>query len=162
ESGVVRAGFACDSHAAEVDRKLAATVNNTDPDLSAFKKRGGKLLQYHGWNDQQISAQNSIDYHDTVVARMGGVGETDDFYRLFMVPGMLHCGGGRGTDRFDTIAAMEQWVERGVAPARIEASHITDGKVDRTRPLCPYPQVAFYSGSGSTDASANFSCRVQP
>jgi len=134
----------------------------TDPDLSAFKKRGGKLLQYHGWNDQQISAQNSIDYHDTVVARMGGVRETDDFYRLFMVPGMLHCGGGRGTDRFDTIAAMEQWVERGVAPARIEASHITDGKVDRTRPLCPYPQVAVYSGSGSTDASANFSCRVQP
>jgi len=131
-----------------------------DPDLSAFKKRGGKLLQYHGWNDQQISAQNSVNYRDTVMARMGGVSETDDFYRLFMVPGMLHCQGGSGTDRFDAISTLEQWVERGAAPARIEASHMTNGTVDRTRPLCPYPQVAMYSGSGSTDATENFSCRV--
>jgi feruloyl esterase len=131
-----------------------------NPDLSAFKRRGGKLLQYHGWNDQQISAQNSINYRDSVVARMGGAQQTDDFYHLFMVPGMRHCGGGAGTTTFDMIAAMEQWVERGVAPARIEASRVTNGSVDRTRPLCPYPQSAVYSGSGSTDTSANFSCGV--
>ena len=147
------------AHAEAVDAKVGQ-FTATDPDLSAFKRRGGKLLQYHGWNDQQISAQNSVNYRDSVVAKMGGVQQTDDFYRLFMVPGMLHCGGGPGTDRFDSIAALEKWVEGGVAPARLEASHQTNGNVDRTRPLCPYPQIAVYSGSGSTDATENFSCRV--
>jgi tannase/feruloyl esterase len=133
-----------------------------DPDLTAFKKRGGKLLQYHGWNDQQISAQNSINYYESVVHRLGSARDTDDFYRLFMVPGVRHCAGGDegATDRFDAIAALEQWVEHGVAPGRIVASHMTSGVVDRTRPLCPYPQAATYVGRGSTDEAANFLCKV--
>jgi feruloyl esterase len=145
----------------EIDHTLGRFVAN-DPDLSAFKKRGGKLLQYHGWNDQQIAAQNSIDYYESVVARMGGKPQVDDFYRLFMVPGMMHCGGGEGaTDRFDSVAALEQWVERGVAPSRIIASHQTNGATDRTRPLCPYPQVARWKGAGSADAAENFECAVR-
>jgi len=87
--------------------------------------------------------------------------DTSDFYRLFMVPGMMHCRGGVGaTDQFDTVAAIEQWVERGVAPQRLTASHKTTGVVDRTRPLCPYPRVARYTGSGTTDEAANYVCRL--
>ena len=103
----------------------------------------------------------------TVVSRLGGrvsrdaaLEKTQAFFRLFMVPGMNHCSGGPGTDNFDMLTALEQWVEHGVAPARIVASHLTSGKVDRTRPLCPYPQVAVYTGSGSTDEAANFVCRA--
>jgi feruloyl esterase len=93
---------------------------------------------------------------------MGGKAQVDDFYRLFMVPGMMHGVGGEGaTDRFDTVAALEQWVERGVAPSRIIASHQTSGSTDRTRPLCPYPQTAQWKGSGSTDAEENFECTVR-
>jgi feruloyl esterase len=145
----------------DIDQTLGQFVAN-NPDLSAFKKRGGKLLQYHGWNDQQIAAQNSIDYYESVVVHMGGKAQVDDFYRLFMVPGMMHCvGGGGATDRFDTVVALEQWVERGVAPSRIIASHQTSGSTDRTRPLCPYPQTAQWKGSGSTDAEENFECAVR-
>jgi feruloyl esterase len=145
----------------DIDQTLGQFVAN-NPDLSAFKKRGGKLLQYHGWNDQQIAAQNSIDYYESVVVRMGGKAQVADFYRLFMVPGMMHCGGGEGaTDRFDTVAALEQWVERGVAPNRIVASHQTNGAIDRTRPLCPYPQVAQWKGAGSPDAAESFECFVR-
>jgi feruloyl esterase len=87
--------------------------------------------------------------------------KTQEFFRLFMVPGMNHCSGGPGTDHFDMLTAMENWVEKGTAPDRVVASHMTDGKVDRTRPLCPYPQVALYNGSGSTDDAANFACGAQ-
>jgi feruloyl esterase len=79
--------------------------------------------------------------------------------QLYMVPGMNHCQGGVGTDSFDKIAVIEEWMAKGTAPAQIIASHATEGKIDRTRPLCPYPQVAVYKGSGSTDEAANFSCR---
>ena len=135
--------------------------NATDPNLGAFKQRGGRILQFHGWNDQQIAAQNSIDYYESVVARVGDRRETEAFYRLFMVPGMAHCQGGDGaTDQFDKISALEQWVERGVAPDRIVASHLRDGRAVRTRPLCPYPLVAAWSGSGTTDDAANFVCKT--
>ena len=134
-------------------------LNAIDPDLSAFKQRGGRLLQYHGWNDQQIAAGNSINYYESVVARMGGPEATAAFYRLFMVPGMAHCRGGEGaTDQFDAVAALEQWVERGTPPEKIVASSTKDGVAVRTRPLCPYPMVAQWTGSGSTDDVKSFAC----
>jgi feruloyl esterase len=140
--------------------KAGGQFTATDPDLTAFKKRGGKLLQYHGWNDQQIAAENSINYYQSVVERFGGrTREVEEFYRLFMVPGMMHCqGGAEATDQFDTISAIEQWVERGIAPDRILGSHLTNGVADRTRPLCPYPQVARWKKSGSTNDATNFEC----
>jgi feruloyl esterase len=91
---------------------------------------------------------------------MGGAAKVESFYRLFMVPGMAHCGGGDGTSTFDMLAALEQWKEQGKAPEQIAASRVRDGKVDRTRPLCPYPEIAKYKGSGSTDDAANFSCAM--
>jgi feruloyl esterase len=92
--------------------------------------------------------------------RSGGLRDTREFYRLFMVPGMQHCTGGPGTSRFDALAALEQWAEHSKAPEQIPAAHVTNGKVDRTRPLCPYPQEAKYMGTGSTDDTANFACAL--
>ena len=133
--------------------------NAINPDLSAFKKRGGKLIQYHGWNDQQISPQNSVNYYETVMKHFGNQSQVNDFYRLFMVPGMMHCRGGIGaTDQFDLVAALEEWVEKHQAPDRIVASHVTNGVADRTRPLCPYPRAAQWKGAGSTDDYNNFQC----
>ena len=174
------------------DFALAERIDNgsiaaTDPDLSAFRKRGGKLIQYHGWSDSFIPAGNSIDYYESVVAKANGasraqrLGEVQSFYRLFMVPGMDHCiGGGPSADNFDMLSPLMDWVERGVAPESVQAQrHATgrwfdrrvkgemvnlfgpppaDPKVDRTRPLCPYPQVARYTGRGSPDDAASFAC----
>src|SRR5262249_29219354 len=89
---------------------------------------------------------------------MGGPEKTKDFFRLFMAPGMGHCSGGPGPNQFDALGALEQWVEKGVAPDKLIASHVTNGQVDRTRPLCPDPQVARWKGTGSSDEAANFSC----
>ena len=136
------------------------TIDAMNPDLSAFQRRGGKLIQYHGWADQQMSPGNSVTYYGTVLETMGGLPKVKDFYRLYMVPGMGHCRGGDGTDTFDMVTALEQWVENGKAPDQIAASRVRNGKVDRTRPLCPYPQVAKYKGSGSTDDAANFACAM--
>ena len=152
--------FDFDKDVAATDEKLAALMNATDPNLAAFKSRGGKLIMYHGWNDQLIQAGNSINYYNSVAKTMGA-GETDDFARLFMAPGMLHCAGGPGPNTFDALGALEQWVEKGTKPASLVASHSTAGTVDRTRPLCPYPQVAAYQGSGSIDDAANFVCTVK-
>lgn len=151
----------------KAEAKLAPILNATDPDLRAFQKRGGKLLQYHGWVDQLISPQNSIDYYESVLSFFGGrnnrrraAAEVLGFYRLFMAPGMAHCGGGPGPNTFDMQAALEDWVERGTAPERIIATRSLNGIVDRTRPLCPYPQVASYRGSGDTNDAASFVCRT--
>jgi len=148
--------FDLDRDLALVDETVGDVVNAVDPDLSAFRANGGKIITYHGWNDTAISAGNAIDYYESVQEEMGG--SPDDFLRLFMVPGMGHCRGGVGPDQVNWMAALERWREAGEAPDRIEAARVTDGTVDMTRPLCPHPQVAQYSGTGSTNDAGNFTC----
>jgi feruloyl esterase len=145
-----------DTDTAALEKKFAGVVDATSPDLGAFMNRGGKLLMYHGWNDQLIAPRNSIDYFNNVLYTMG-MAKTSDAIRLYMVPGMTHCNGGDGTSNFDMVQQIENWVEHGKAPDRIIASRTNP---DRTRPLCAYPQVAIYKGSGSTDEAANFACAV--
>jgi feruloyl esterase len=143
-------------------QRQAGFIEATDPDLTAFKARGGKLLIYHGWNDGgsggAISPLNSIAYYEGVLARMGR--DQADWLRLFMAPGMAHCGGGTGPNQFSALAALERWRESGVAPDRILAARVADGRVIMTRPLCPYPQVAVYSGTGSINDAGNFTCKA--
>jgi feruloyl esterase len=137
---------------------MARILSATDPDLSAFHARGGKLLLYHGWADTGVNPSTTVQYYRRVLERMGP--ETQSFARVFMVPGMFHCRGGLGADRFDGLAALLAWVERGQAPARIDASRIENGRIVRTRALCPYPQVARHRGKGSTDDAASFACEA--
>ena len=112
------------------------------PNLKPFAAHGGKLLLYHGWSDGSVAPRASVNYYTSVVKTMGGPAKTGEWVRLFMAPGMGHCGGGEGPNTFDAVAALEQWVEQGRAPDRIIASRVNGGTVERTRPLCPYPQVA--------------------
>jgi feruloyl esterase len=133
-------------------------VDEMDPHLEAFAKRGGKLLIYHGWADQQVAPGSSVEFYKSVVKLSGDPEGTSNWIRLFMVPGMGHCGGGEGPDTFDKLGAIEQWVEQGKAPTRIIAAHETAGKIDRTRPLCHYPQVARYNGRGNINDASNFTC----
>jgi feruloyl esterase len=134
------------------------TLGPIGTDLSAFAKRGGKLLMYHGWSDNSIAPRASVNYYERTMETTRSTGKAGDWVRLFMAPGMGHCSGGAGPDTFDMVAPIEQWVENGKAPERIVASKSTAGKVTRTRPLCPYPQVARYKGTGSIDAAENFMC----
>jgi feruloyl esterase len=127
-----------------------------DPDLSKFHKRGGKLLMTYGWADSILEPMAGVNYYEQAKAKNGA--DTASFFRLFMVPGMAHCGGGIGPDRHDPMTAMIGWVEKGKAPDSMVASRVVDNQVVRTRPLCPYPQVARYSGQGSIDDAANFHC----
>ena len=149
-----------DGDVAKAMKKDAGVLSATNPDLRPFFARGGKLITYHGWTDQQVMPENSINYMKSVVATVGEA-EADASYRLFMVPGMNHCGGGDGPNKFDMLGALELWREDGKAPEVVIASHATGGKVDRTRPLCAFPEVAKYTGSGSTEDAANFAC-VKP
>jgi hypothetical protein len=138
--------------------EIRALLDARDPDLTEFKARGGRILMYFGWADTALSPLMGIDYYDQVTAKIGPA--TRDFYRLFMVPGMFHCRGGFGPDRFDPMTPLINWVENGVAPPPIEAAQVEGGKTLRTRPLCPYPEVARYVGSGSLDDAASFTCRA--
>jgi Tannase and feruloyl esterase len=137
---------------------VRALLNATDPNLGPFRARGGKLLMYFGWADTALPPLMGIDYYMKAVAA-NGLG-TPDFFRLFMVPGMFHCRGGVGADRLDAMTALINWVENGVAPASITAAQVDEGRLLRTRPLCPYPQVARHAGSGSPDDAANFACKA--
>jgi feruloyl esterase len=151
-------GFDMDRDLKAVDEKVGSIVNAVNPDLRAFKARGGKLLMYHGWNDTAISPGNAINYYSSVLQRMGR--NQDDWIRLFMAPGMQHCGGGPGPSQANWMAVLERWREADVEPDRIEASRVSNNRVDMTRPLCPYPQVAQYKGVGSTNDAANFVCKA--
>jgi len=150
--------FNLDRDVAFADEK-AGYINASSTDLSAFKNHGGKLLMYHGWSDPAISPGNTVNYYSAVLGKMGQ--KQDNWLRLFMVPGMLHCRGGPGPDQFSVLGAIERWRESNTAPQEIIASHVTNNRVDMTRPLCPYPQVAVYKGSGSTNDASNFACKVQ-
>jgi feruloyl esterase len=147
-----------DQDMAFADKEDGGLNNAINPNLQPFFSRGGKLLMYHGWNDALIAPGNSVNYFQSVVKVMGGPAKAAGSVRLFMAPGMDHCRGGDGPNNFDEMGAIVPWVEQGKAPEQIVASHSTKGKVDRTRPLCPYPQVAKYKGAGSTDDAANFAC----
>lgn len=154
--------------------KFGNVLNAVETDMKAFQTRGGKLIIYHGWSDAAISPLNTINYYTSVVEKMGKP-KADSFVRLYMVPGMQHCGGGPGADVFgqygispvhdpqhNLYMALEQWVETGVAPTTVIASKLEGmgpaAKVKMTRPLCPYPQEAKYKGSGDTNDAANFVC----
>jgi feruloyl esterase len=149
----------------ELDTDLALAVKNADyealsPDLKAFKARGGKLIIYHGLNDPGPSPLNTVNYYEDVRKTMGS--NQSDWLRVFMMPGMDHCRGGVGPDQANFLGAMERWVESGVAPGRIISSRITaSGRVDMTRPLCPYPQFAKWNGKGSTNDAENFVCATR-
>ncbi|HUC77595.1 MAG TPA: tannase/feruloyl esterase family alpha/beta hydrolase [Vicinamibacterales bacterium] len=145
--------FDLDRDVAIADQVDGGTINAVNPHIEPFTSHGGKLLMYHGWADPLVGPGTSITYFNSLSK------DVRNAVRLFMVPGMGHCGGGEGPNTFDMMAAMERWIEQGEPPERIVASHATSGVVDRTRPLCPYPQVATYRGSGSIDEAANFSCR---
>lgn len=131
-------------------------ANATEPDLSEFRARGGKLIMTYGWADAILQPLMGVDYYERAVEENGP--DTPDFFRLFMAPGMGHCGGGIGPDRHDAVTAIIDWVEAGRAPDSILASQVVDGEVVRTRPLCPYPEVARHTGEGSIDEAANFHC----
>jgi len=155
------------------DEKMGPILNATNPDLSKFYARGGKLILYHGWCDAAIPAENTIDYYKAVEKKMGAK-RTREFVRFFLAPGVQHCGGGAGPNSFgqggprggdpasDMDAALVQWVEKGIAPERIVAAKFRPGQPNdppsRTRPLCAFPLVARYQGTGSTDEAANFTC----
>ena len=158
------------------DETRGPVLNAVNPDLRAFNARGGKLILYHGWSDAALAPVATVNYYESVISKVGKK-DAANFTRLYMVPGMQHCGGGPGPDSFGALpsvnanagsslsAALEQWVERGVAPGTIVATKYKPGSnppntVVRTRPLCPYPNVASYKGAGSTDEAASFVCKA--
>jgi feruloyl esterase len=145
--------FTRDLHLLDAWAKVA---NATSPNLDRFRMSGGKLLMTYGWSDQILQPLMGVQYYEKLQARYGK--STGEFARLFMVPGMTHCSGGNGTDTFDSVTAIVNWVEKGRAPHSLAASRVVGGKTVRTRPVCAYPLVARYRGMGSTDDAASFSC----
>jgi feruloyl esterase len=177
--------FDFDKHLAAL-APLAPAQDAANPDLSAFKAHGGKLIMYHGWADHSITPLRTIQYYAAVIDMMANrrgekpgneeAAEVNNFMRVFLVPGMHHCQGGPGPYAFggrdqgvqpqhdaqhNIVMALDQWVENGIAPEKIVASHLTNGAVDRTLPLCPYPQVAIYDGSGDTAKAENYHCEAR-
>jgi feruloyl esterase len=179
------------------DSVLAATINSTNPDLSAFRARGGKLLMWHGWTDTTLEPRSTVNYYNSVAAVTGGglslsdlqdgptsaalhaqrrqhLEDIQTFFRLFMAPGVNHCGGGAGPNSsfaytlanpvgpldadHDILAALDRWVEDGTAPDQLIASHFTAGVADKTRPVCAYPQIAEYKGTGDPNAPSSWAC----
>ncbi|HTC45126.1 MAG TPA: tannase/feruloyl esterase family alpha/beta hydrolase [Steroidobacteraceae bacterium] len=149
------------------DDKIGAVMNDGSPDLKEFRKAGGKLILWHGWSDPLISPLHTVAYYGKLAAYLAPAGipmdtavaQVSDFARLFLAPGVMHCGRGPGPDTFDSIGAIQAWVENGTAPDSLIASHMNGGKADRTRPLCAYPHKAVYDGKGDSNDAASFSCR---
>jgi feruloyl esterase len=154
--------FDFDRDVALIDGKLANVLNAVDPDLRDFKAQGGKLIVYHGWNDPGVMPQRTIDFYDEIIAfadrGTGGDGRafTDEYARLYMMPGVGHCSGGAGPDQADFFGALVDWVENDAAPGRVVASK---GDRSMTRPLCPHPQVAVYE-RGDTNDALSFTCAL--
>jgi feruloyl esterase len=150
----------------DIERALlhGKEIHAVNPDLAKFKARGGKLLIYHGWSDGgsggSISAFNTISYYESVLKQMGP--NQDNWLRLFMVPGMAHCGGGTGPNQFNALAALERWREQNEPPKSITAGRVSEhGRLDMTRPLCAYPDRAVYRGTGSINDAANYTCEAK-
>jgi feruloyl esterase len=169
--------FDFDRDIAMADEKLGPITNATDPNLEEFRRLGHKLIYYHGAADPLIPAQNGIDYYEQVVAAQKGLERAQGFYRAFLVPGLYHCAGGPGATAFggslpppasqmdadhDVVSAVARWVEKGMAPDKIIATKYVDNNpakgVALQRPLCAYPQVARYKGSGDMNDAASFAC----
>jgi feruloyl esterase len=148
--------FNIDTDVEQAARADKGLLRSDNANLKPFFDRGGKLIMWHGWADGQVTPQNSTIYYNNVLKTVGR--QAEDSIALFMLPGVYHCQGGPGPDTFDRMAALEQWVEQGRKPTRIIASKVQDGKIVRTRPLCPFGQVAKWNGTGSTDDAANFAC----
>jgi feruloyl esterase len=169
--------FDFDRDLALAGSKVGGMVDQVNANITAFKARGGKAIVYQGWQDPVVNPIDTIAYYERVRAAQGSRKETETFFRLFLVPGMGHCAGGTGATDFggpgapspghspitdpehDILAALDTWVERGIAPEKIIASKVVSGATLRTRPLCPYPQKAMYTGTGDTDNAVNFRCR---
>lgn len=168
--------FDFDRDVALAERRLGPLVDHTSVDLAAFKSRGGKAIVFQGWQDPVVNALDTVAYYERLRTRQGSQAATDESFRLFLVAGMGHCGGGTGAVSFgnggekppvvdadhDLLMALDAWVENGHAPDRVIASRVTTaapGGVSRTRPLCAFPRRATYTGSGSTDRAENFVCR---
>ncbi|MGZ9812299.1 tannase/feruloyl esterase family alpha/beta hydrolase [Pseudoroseicyclus sp. H15] len=134
---------------------IAGDIGAESADLSEFFAGGGRLIMYHGWADPGISPYNSLEFFGDIQEQSAGA---EDSARLFMVPGMGHCGGGPGPTSFDMLSEIDAWVTEGTAPEAIPAAHLTDGAADHTRILCPFPQVAAYSGEGDQSDASNFAC----
>ncbi|MGB3580620.1 MAG: tannase/feruloyl esterase family alpha/beta hydrolase, partial [Roseiarcus sp.] len=167
---------------AKVDAVLGPALNGAvTGDLAKFRDRGGKLIVFQGWADPIVPVGQTVNFYKDLMSKFGGEGKTKEFARLFMVPGMGHCGFGTGPNRFDSSAfggaqppaldpehdiftALSHWVEGGVAPAQVIATKFVDGDaskgIEMQRPLCPYPQRAWYKGDGDTNSAANFVCAV--
>jgi hypothetical protein len=168
--------FALEAGVKAAEEKTASALNATDPNLAPFRSRGGKLILYHGWNDPAIPALNTVNYFQSLIEKMGQK-NVDSFVRLYMAPGVQHCGDGPGPDSFGQVgdwtpvdpqhsayASLQEWVEKSVAPAAIiatkYASNDAEHRVQMTRPLCAYPLAAKYKGSGDTNDAANFECEA--
>lgn len=167
-----------DSDISLAKQKIGPILDANNPDLSAFKAAGGKLLHYHGWYDGSPSPLQSVNYYEAVEKKQGGLEKTQEFYRLYMVPGMMHCGTGPGPNIFgnafdlapaadanhNIAIALEQWVEKGVIPEAIIATkYVEDNRekgIAMTRPLCAYPSVAQWNGKGDAKDAANWQCSV--
>jgi feruloyl esterase len=174
--GLARGDASWDPHSFDPVKDLALAekwdpgITANDPDISAFRARGGKLIQYHGWADALIAPENSVNYYESVVARQGGLDKTRSFYRLFLIPGMGHCAGAYGVD---WITPLENWVERGLAPDDVMGKRLPPtrfgslapaaGVADLgSRPICAYPDEAMYKGSGAASDPSSFACRLGP
>jgi feruloyl esterase len=146
----------------EYAHRKMGDMDATNADLSTFRHAGGKIVMYLGWDDPIHLSESALHYYEAVERATGGVAQTNEFFRTFLVPGLGHCSGGPGATSIDALPALEAWVEHGIAPDTILSSRIVSGVVKRTRPLCAYPQIARWNGKGSTDDAAAFSCRKEP